>query len=111
MTSKKAPSASGKRAVLPRTSDRTKAFVKDWTRLSHSGRYDIKRLKEAMLLLVARDAPLGPEWLDHPLAGEWADHRECHVGGDFLLIYRLSGAGDGEQIIFVRAGTHADLFE
>jgi len=109
MTSKKAPS--GKRAGLPRASDRTKAFVKDWTRLSHSGRYDMKRLKEAMLLLVARDEPLGAEWLDHPLVGEWADHRECHVGGDFLLIYRLSGTGDGEQVIFVRAGTHADLFE
>jgi len=109
MTSKKAPSA--KRAVLPRTSDRTKAFAKDWTRLSHSGRYDMTRLKEAMLLLVARDAPLGAEWLDHSLAGDWADHRECHIGGDFLLIYRLGGAGDAEQIIFVRAGTHADLFE
>jgi mRNA interferase YafQ len=109
MTSKKAPS--GKRAALPRASDRTKAFVKDWTRLSHSGRYDMKRLKEAMLLLVARDESLGPEWLDHPLVGEWADHRECHVGGDFLLIYRLSGTGDGEQVIFVRAGTHSNLFE
>lgn len=109
MSSKKTPS--GKRAVLPRAADRTKAFVKDWSRLSHSGRYDMKRLKEAMLLLVARDAPLGAEWLDHPLAGEWVDHRECHVGGDFLLIYRLSGTGDAEQVIFVRAGTHADLFE
>lgn len=109
MSLKKAPAA--RRAVLPRTSDRTKAFAKDWTRLSHSGRYDMKRLKEVMLLLIANDAPLGPEWLDHPLAGEWADHRECHVGGDFLLIYRLDGAGAAEQIIFVRAGTHADLFE
>ena len=108
MTSKKPPS--GKRAVLPRASDRTKAFAKDWTRLSHSGRYDMKRLKEAMLLLVARDDPPGPEWLDHPLVGEWSDHRECHIGGDFLLIYRLSGTGDGEQVIFVRAGTYADLF-
>jgi mRNA interferase YafQ len=71
----------------------------------------MRRLKEAMQLLVARDAPLGAEWLDHALVGEWADHRECHIGGDFLLIYRLSGAGDAEQIIFVRAGTHADLFE
>jgi mRNA interferase YafQ len=109
MTSKKA--ASAKRAVLPRACDRTKAFVKDWNRLSHSGRFDMKRLKEVMLLLVARDAPLGAEWLDHPLSGDWADHRECHVGGDFLLIYRLSGAGESEQIVFVRAGTHADLFE
>ena len=29
------------------------------------------RLKAAMLLLIANDAPLGPEWLDHPLKGEW----------------------------------------
>ena len=47
MTSKKAPSL--KRAVLPRTADRTKVFVKDWTRLSHSGRYDMRRLKDVML--------------------------------------------------------------
>lgn len=58
----------------------------------------MKRLKEVMLLLIANDAPLGSEWLDHPLAGDWADHRECHVGGDFLLIYRLGGAGAAEQI-------------
>ena len=57
----KAPS--DKRAVLPRASDRTKAFVKDWTRLTHSGRFDMKRLKEVMLALIANDAPLGPEWL------------------------------------------------
>ncbi len=57
--------ASNKRVPLPRASDYTKIFLKDWERLSRSGRYDLKRLKEAMLLLIANDAPLGPEWLDH----------------------------------------------
>ena len=71
----------------------------------------MRRLNEAMQLLVANDGPLGPEWLDHALVVEWADHRECHVGGDFLLVYRLQGSGESQQIIFVRAGTHADLFE
>ena len=94
MTSKK-PAAS-KRANLPRASDYTKEFQKDWVRLSHSGRYDMTRLKEAMLLLIANDAPLGPEWFDHALKGDWADHRECHVGGDFLLIY----TADDRQITF-----------
>ena len=47
----------------------------------------MNRLKEAMLLLIANDAPLGPEWLDHPLGGDWKGYRECHIGGDFLLIY------------------------
>lgn len=104
--------AAAKRAALPRASDFTKAFAKDWDRLSRSGRYDMRRLKEAMLLLIARDAPLGPEWLDHPLKGEWAGFRECHIGGDFLLIYEIDDSvGKGGTIIFVRAGTHADLFK
>lgn len=100
-----------RRATPPRASDYAKTFLKDWERLSRSGRHDLHRLKEAMLLLIAKDAPLGPEWRDHPLKGEWAGYRECHVGGDFLLIYRLSEpAGKADAIVFIRAGTHADLF-
>jgi len=99
--------ASSKRTSLPRAADYTKGFVKDWERLSRSGRFNMRQLKEAMVLLIANDAPLGPEWLDHPLKGEWADHRECHIGGDFLLIYQV----EGNRINFVRAGTHAELFE
>ena len=64
------------------------------------------RLKGAMLLLIANDGPLGPEWLDHPLKGDWSDHRECHIGGDFLLTYQANA----ERINFVRIGTHAELF-
>jgi mRNA interferase YafQ len=67
----------------------------------------LRQLKEAMFLLIANHGPLGPEWLDHPLKGEWADHRECHIGGDFLLIYQV----EGNQLNFVRAGTHTELFE
>ncbi len=105
MTSKKP--ASSKRASLPRRSDFTKAFVKDWERLSRSGRYDLNRLKEVMLLLIANDAPLPAERQDHALKGNWVDHRECHVGGDFLLIYQC----DANMVVFVRSGTHSDLFE
>ena len=96
-----------KRAVPPRAADYTKAFRKDRDRLSRSGRYDMHRLKEAMLLLIANDAPLSPQFRDHALQGDWADHRECHIGGDFLLIYQV----EGNLINFVRAGTHSDLFE
>ena len=105
MTSKE--TAASKRAAPPRTSDDVKTFLEDWQRLSHSGRFDMVRIKEVMPLLIANDAPLGPEWLDHPLKGEWADHRESHIGGDFLLISQT----EGNAINFVRAGTHADLFD
>jgi mRNA interferase YafQ len=104
--------AADKRAATPSKADYTSSFHKDWERLSRSGRYDMHRLKEAMLLLIANDAPLEPEWKDHPLKGEWANHRECHVGGDFLLVYHVDyRAGRGGAIVFVRAGTHSELFK
>jgi mRNA interferase YafQ len=66
------------------------------------------RLKEAMMLLIANDVPLPPEYLDHPLSGDWDGFRECHSGGDFLLIYELK---TDDEIFFTRAGTHAELFK
>jgi mRNA interferase YafQ len=108
MTSKK--TAASKRAVLPRSSDYTKTFLKDWQRLSHSGRYDMHRLKEAMTLLVSNEGPLPSEWLDHSLTGDWMGHRECHIGGDFLLIYKLEEVTHHGLVVFVRSGTHSELF-
>ena len=64
------------------------------------------------MLLIANDAPLPPEWLDHSLKGDWATHRECHIGGDFLLIYQLDDSdGKGGTVVFVRSGTHSELFK
>lgn len=101
-----------KRASFPREVEYAKTFRKDWERLSRSGRYNMARLKEAVLLLIAADAPLGPEWRDHPLKGEWSGYRECHIGGDFLLIYRLvEEKGGSGGIIFTRTGTHSELFQ
>jgi len=75
MTSKK-PAAS-KQATLPRASDYARQFLKDWQRLTHSGRYDMNRLKQAMKLLIANEGPLPPEWLDHPLTGDWDGYRDA----------------------------------
>ena len=105
-------SAASKRAVLPRQIEYTKSFQKDWERLSRSGRYDMNKMKHVMMLLVANDIPLGSEWLDHPLKGEWQGYRECHIGGDFLLIYIIDDKiGKGGMIYFTRAGTHSELFQ
>lgn len=109
MTSKK--TAASRRSPLPRAADYAKTFLKDWERLSRAGRYDMNRLKEAMLLLIASDGPLGPEWLDHPLNGDWRGHRECHIGGDFLLIYKLDESWKTGLVVFVRVGTHSEVFE
>lgn len=107
MTSKAKP-AKAKRAALPRKTDYAKSFSKDWERLQASGRHDMTRLKEAIGLLVANDGPLPPEWKDHPLTGNWAGYRELHAAGDLLLVYELKNGG--MEVVFIRAGTHADIF-
>jgi mRNA interferase YafQ len=69
---------------------------------------NLARLKQAMALLVANDGPLDPEWRDHALSGNWQGFRECHAGGDLLLVYALRD--DASTVIFVRAGSHSELF-
>jgi len=109
MTSKR--TAASKRAPLPRAADYAKSFLKDWERLSRSGRYDMNQLKEAMLLLIANEGPSGPEWLDHPLAATGKVIASATSAGDFLLLYKLDDRATPGLLVFVRAGTHADLFE
>ncbi|MYN19918.1 type II toxin-antitoxin system mRNA interferase toxin, RelE/StbE family [Rugamonas sp. FT107W] len=99
--------APARKVVPPRQVDYKKPFLKNWTRLERSGRYDLSRLKQAMMLLIANDEPLGAEWREHALKGEWADCRECHIGGDFLLIYRV----DECSVSFIRTGSHAELLD
>ncbi|MDP3551092.1 MAG: type II toxin-antitoxin system YafQ family toxin [Novosphingobium sp.] len=72
----------------------------------------MNQLKEAMLLLIANDALLGPDRRDHALKGDWQGNRECHMVGDFLLIYDIDHCvGKRRTISFVRAGTHSELFK
>ncbi|MCO6181097.1 type II toxin-antitoxin system YafQ family toxin [Ciceribacter sp. RN22] len=106
---KRAKPASGKRASLPRQSSHTKQFQKDWERLSRSGRYDMVALKKVPGAIVDNVGPLPAELKDHELTGDWKDHRECHIGGDVLLIYTVEEKKN--LVVFVAAGTHADLFE
>ncbi|MGQ0545829.1 MAG: type II toxin-antitoxin system YafQ family toxin [Betaproteobacteria bacterium] len=95
----------------PRKSGHTKQFVKDWRRLKRSGRYPMQELEVVMRLLTESRDPLPPQYLDHPLKGEWKDFRDCHIRGDWLLIYRITETADGEEVIFTRTGSHAELFE
>ena len=99
-----------KRTKRPRNSRQTNDFIKDWERLERSGKHDMNRLKEAMMLLVANDAPLPPEWNDHELKGGWQFHRECHVKGDLLLVYQVEALSKTEVVVFIGAGTHSELF-
>ena len=45
---------------------------------------------------------------DHSLSGNWSGFRELHIEPDWLLIYKI--IREKKTVIFVRCGTHSDLF-
>ena len=101
--------AASKRTRPIRDFLRSEKFFKDWERLERSGKHDMHRLKEAMLLIIANDGPMPPEWKDHKLHGIGRDVRECHVKGDLLLVYRLEDDDYAGAVTFLRAGTHSEV--
>lgn len=110
MTPQKKRTAKSKRVSPPREVGYTKKFFNNWEKVSHSGQHDMNVLKDAMMLLIANDAPLPPEWKDHQLNGAFDGLRECHIKGDLLLVYQLSKKSDIELITFYRVGTHSEIF-
>ena len=46
---------------------------------------------------------------DHVLKGYLRDSRECHVSGDWVVIYRRRK--DVKAIELLRTGTHQDVFK
>ncbi|MFK3660780.1 MULTISPECIES: type II toxin-antitoxin system YafQ family toxin [Enterobacterales] len=97
-----------KRAPLPYRSDYTKTFIKAWERYNKAGRRDMKETASIMSRVLSGQ-PLPAEYSDHALSGEMQGYRELHIGGDYLLVYKVDEAR--HLIIFTDLGTHAELFE
>ena len=69
-------------------------------------RWDQSKL-DAIITLLRADEPLPLSARPHRLTGDWKGYWECHVGPDWLLIYK----NFDEEVRLARTGTHADLFE
>ncbi len=80
-------------------------FERDLRLLLKRGK-SLEKIKNIMRQLVEQK-PLETKYCDHPLKGEYVDCRECHIEPDWLLIYMIKD----DSIIFVRTGSHADLFK
>jgi mRNA interferase YafQ len=65
----------------------------------------MSRLREVIGLL-AEGTPLPANNRDHQLVGNFSDYRECHLGGDWLLLYQIRD----NTVILVRTGSHSELF-
>lgn len=61
-----------------------------------------------IMTLVREQKQLPATLRDHHISGNWRHHRELHIEPDWLLIYRYEPKRNA--VIFVRTGTHSDLF-
>jgi mRNA interferase YafQ len=84
---------------------RSGSFERDLKRLARRG-YDLQRLA-AVLAAIQRGERLPPAMRPHLLKGEWKGYWECHIGPDWLLIYKVTS----DEVLLARTGTHADLFQ
>lgn len=97
-----------KRSKQPRRVEYTRTFAKSWARYNKAGRRNMHEAVQVMTLIFSR-SHLPAEYLDHELNGaEWAGARELHIGGDFLLVYRLDE--NQNLVTFIDIGTHSELF-
>jgi mRNA interferase YafQ len=83
---------------------RTGQFRKDVKKLLRQSK-DMSVLRNVIERLSARQQ-LPPEYRDHKLVGQWLDCRECHLAGDWLLIYRSTEG----VLTLERTGSHSELF-
>lgn len=67
---------------------------------------DVQKLKRIVEALAA-DSPLPHNARPHPLTGEWKGKMDCHVEGDWVLIYELHP----NELALHATGTHQDLFK
>lgn len=84
----------------------TSRFKKEYKLAKKRGR-DISLLR-TVIDILAKGETLPEKYKDHPLVPNWIGYRECHIQGDWLLIYKYK---DNELILSLTAtGTHSDLF-
>ena len=83
----------------------TRQFKKDLKRIQNNPKR-IAGLKK-VLTILQDTGTLPREYKPHMLAGNYKGYMECHVEGDFLLIWL-----DVEENIIklIRLGSHSELF-
>ena len=69
----------------------------------------------AAMNMLRKTGTLPDEYLPHPLQGKYKALNiwECHIKPDWLLLWYITETDDPAfegEIIFVRTGTHSDIF-
>ena len=83
----------------------TTQFKKDYKRVKNNPR-KVEALKE-VLEMLKNEQSIPAEYYPHALQGDYKGCMECHILGDFLLIWFDE---ESDIIELVRLGSHSELF-
>ncbi len=84
----------------------TGRFKKDLKRILNQPK-KLKALQE-VLDMLKNEMPLPEKYREHTLQGEYAGCVECHIEGDFLLIWFDENTN---TLALFRLGSHSELFK
>ncbi len=82
-----------------------KKFRKDLKKLKKQSK-DFRKFK-TVTKKITNGIELEEKYHLHKLKGNYSDHWECHIQPDWLLIYLING----DELTFVRTGSHSELFD
>ena len=83
----------------------TTRFRKQFKLMKKRG-MEMDKLVQVMDMII-NEEPLPPNYHNHPLHGEWEGIFDCHIQGDWVLIYEPDQ--QSRTVAFHRTGTHSDL--
>ena len=70
--------------------------------------YNMDLFKEVVGMLLD-GIPMPAKHHDHPLKGHRQGYRDCHIQGDWMLIYKIDKKV--LTLLLSETGTHSDLFK
>ena len=66
-------------------------------------------LLDGVILKLANAEMLPAKYRDHPLRGDRRSYRECHIQGDWVLVYKIDKGV--LTLVLSETGTHSDILE
>ena len=83
------------------------SFKKDYKLIKKRG-YNLSKLHEAFRQLIEK-GNVDAKYFPHKLVGSYASYWECHIQGDWLLVWEIDK--ELKVVRLIATGTHSDLFK
>lgn len=84
-------------------------FLYDISLAKNAGRAQAAKEVWHLVELLRAQAPLPSGYNVHNMAGAWAGWKNCHVEGDFVLLWQYAMYGNEKILRLARCGTHSYL--